>query len=100
MQLLRKCWYPSRSWQGNLPKVDSRDWMLLESISSFIYILFMGAGSLNERRGNDLGVCSKVAARNIVGPAQTLGMSLSAHEKNSLSGERGEFQKPRMLQVY
>lgn len=75
--------------------------MLLESISSFIYILFMGAGSLNERRGNDSGVCSKVAARSIAGPAQTLRMSLSAHQKkNSVSGERGEFQKPRMLKLY
>lgn len=91
MQLLRKCWYPSRSWQGNLPKVDSRDWMLLESISSFIYILFMGAGSLNERRGNDLGVCSKVAAR-------VQHKLCECHYL--LRKKRGEFQKPRMLKVY
>lgn len=53
MQLLRKYRYPSRSWQGNIPKVDSGDWMLLlKSISSCINILFtycMYASSLNGR---------------------------------------------------
>lgn len=87
MQLLRKCRYPSRSWQGNIPKVDSRDWLLLESISSFIYILLMRAGSLNERGGNDLGICSKVVARSAAGPEQTLWMSLSAKKTTFLEAE-------------
>lgn len=58
--------------------------MLLESISSFIYILFMRAGC----GGDDLGLCSKVAAPSVAGGANAENLITSLRKKQPLRRQR------------
>lgn len=55
--------------------------MLLESISRFIYILFMRAGCGGG--GDDLGLCSKVAAPSVAGGANAENLITSLKKTTS-----------------
>lgn len=75
--------------------------MLLESISSFIYILFMCAGSLNERGEMTWASVQRLQRGGGGGGSRANSVNVIISEiPSNGSGGRGELQKSRSLQLH